>query len=71
MAKNKHVDSDFDELLREDGTLDHTRAVAIKRVIAHELAEAIIEKYLAKSATAARMHTSRSAVGKRLKVERY
>lgn len=62
MKTNKHVGSDFDDFLREDGVLDHTEAVAIKRVIAHELSEAMKEKRLTKSAMAEQMHTSRSAM---------
>ena len=62
MKKNKHIGSDFDDFLREDGALDHTEAVAIKRVIAHELSEAMKEKRLTKSAMANQMHTSRSAL---------
>lgn len=38
MARRKrHIGSDFDELLAEDGILEHTTAVAIKRVIAWQI----------------------------------
>jgi antitoxin HicB len=34
---NPHVGSNFDTFLREEGVYDQTQAVAVKRVLAHEL----------------------------------
>jgi antitoxin HicB len=62
MRRIKHIGSSFDDVLREDGTLEVVEAVAIKRVIAHELSEAMRERHLTKATMAERMHTSRSAV---------
>ena len=35
----KHVGSDFDDFLKEDGIYEQVQAVAIKRVIAYQIAE--------------------------------
>ena len=34
---NKHIGSNFDEFLAEDGTLEEAIAVAVKRVIAWQI----------------------------------
>lgn len=57
---NRHVGSDFDDFLAEDGLLEEAMAVAIKRVIAWQIAEAMKSRGLSKKAMAERMHTSRS-----------
>lgn len=62
MAPKKHRGTDFDDFLREDGVLERSEAVAIKRVIAHQLSEAMKEQHMTKSTLAQRMHTSRSAL---------
>jgi antitoxin HicB len=61
-AKNAHVGSSFDSFLREEGILEQTEAVAIKRVIAHQIEEAMRYRNLTKTMMAKKMHTSRSAV---------
>ena len=60
--KHKHVGSDFDDFLKEDGLLEEVEAVAIKRVIAFEIEKAMKHLHLTKTMMAKRMHTSRSAV---------
>jgi antitoxin HicB len=35
---NKHIGTDFDDFLREEGILDDAEAVAIKHVIAFQIA---------------------------------
>ena len=60
MARNPHVGSGFDEFLQQEGLLEGSSAVAMKRVIAWQLAEAMKLQGLGKSAMAARMRTSRS-----------
>jgi len=57
---NAHIGSDFDDFLAEDGLLETATAVAIKRVIAWQIAEAMKARGLSKKAMAERMHTSRS-----------
>ncbi len=65
MAK-KNVGSGFDEFLEEEGLLEEATAVAVKRVIAFQLAEKMSEYSLSKSEMARRMSTSRSALDRLL-----
>ena len=61
MAKrNQHIGSDFDSYLAEQGQLEEATAVAIKRVIAWQIAEAMKTRGVTKKTMAERMHTSRS-----------
>ncbi len=57
---NRHVGSDFDDFLAEEGQLEQITAIAIKRVIAWQIADAMKARGLTKKAMAERMHTSRS-----------
>lgn len=63
---NKRVGSDFDEFLESEGLLSEVEAVAVKRVIAYQLANLMEEKKLTKAAMAQRMCTSRSALDRLL-----
>jgi DNA-binding Xre family transcriptional regulator len=65
MAK-KNAGSSFDEFLEEEGILEEVSAVAVKRLIAFQLAEKMSEKNLSKSELARRMATSRSALDRLL-----
>jgi len=58
--RNPHVGSDFDDFLAENDLLEPTTAVAIKRVIAWQITEAMKARGLSKKAMAERMRTSRS-----------
>ena len=58
--KNTAVGSNFDHFLAEQGLLEVATAVAIKRVIAWQLAEAMKAEGITKKALAEKMHTSRS-----------
>ncbi|HMH88405.1 MAG TPA: helix-turn-helix transcriptional regulator [Steroidobacteraceae bacterium] len=62
VAKNKFVGSGFDDFLREDAQLEETTAVAMKRVIAWKISQAMKEQKITKKGLAERMHTSRSQV---------
>ena len=67
MALNeKHIGSDFEDYLAEQGVLEETTAVAVKRVLAFQIARAMKEQNLSKAAMARRMHTSRSALNRLL-----
>jgi len=59
---NKHIGSDFDEFLREEGMLDDAESVAAKRVIAFQIAREMKRANITQSELARRMKTSRSAV---------
>ena len=69
MKKNPHIGSSFDEFLAEDGQLDEATAVAVKRVIAWQIEQAMQAAGLNKSTLAKRMHTSRTVVDRILDSE--
>ena len=58
----KHLGSDFDEFLAEEGMLAETEAVAVKRIIAYQLALFMKNNNPTKTAMARKMQTSRSAL---------
>lgn len=58
----KHIGSDFDDFLRDEGVLDEAEAVATKRVIAYQLAQEMERANISQSELARRMKTSRSSV---------
>ncbi len=64
--KNKHSGSSFDSFLKEEGILEEVEAVAIKRVIAWQLSEAMRKGGVTKKAMAARLKTSRSQLDRLL-----
>ncbi|MCM2464592.1 XRE family transcriptional regulator [Pseudomonas sp. CG7] len=63
---NKHIGSDFDDFLAEQGIAEEVFAVSLKRVIAWQIAEAMKLQKVTKKALAQRMHTSRTAVDRAL-----
>jgi DNA-binding Xre family transcriptional regulator len=65
MAK-KNIGTNFDDFLKEEGLLEETTAVAIKRYIAFQLAVKMSEEHLSKAEMARRMETSRSALDRLL-----
>ncbi len=62
MADNSHIGSDFDDFLEREGLLEETSAIAMKRMIAWQLGEAMKRQGLSKAAMASRMGTSRTQV---------
>jgi len=58
----KHIGSDFDDFLRDEGVLDEAEAIATKRVIAYQLAQEMERANISQSELARRMKTSRSSV---------
>ena len=50
----------FEDFLREQGSYDQTTEVAVKRVIAHQLAAVMKEQRISKVQMAKRLETSRS-----------
>lgn len=64
-----HSGSSFDSLLEEDGILEEVEAVAIKRVIAWQLAQAMKAGNLTKKTLAERLGTSRSQLDRLLDPE--
>ena len=64
--ENKHIGSDFDDFLKEEGIQEEVTAAAIKRVIAWQLAEAMKKRHITKTEMAARMRTSRAVINRLL-----
>lgn len=69
MARNSHIGSDFDQFLQDEGLLEDSSAVALKRVIAWQLGEAMKAQGVGKSEMASRMRTSRSQLDRVLSAE--
>jgi DNA-binding Xre family transcriptional regulator len=67
--RHRHVGSDFDEFLREEGLLADAEAVAIKRVVALAVTRMMKSRRISKSEMARRMNTSRSALDRLLDPE--
>ena len=66
---NPHVGSDFDAFLREEGVYDEAEAIAVKRVLAHQLERSMQNAQLTKSAMAKRMGTTRAQLDRLLNPE--
>ena len=66
MAKNPHAGSSFDDFLTEEGLLEETTSVAIKRVLARQIEHEMEINALTKTAMAKRMNTSRSQLNRLL-----
>lgn len=60
MSKKGRVGSSFEDFLKDEGVLEETNAIAVKRVLAWQLEQAMEEKHISKRAMAAAMKTSRS-----------
>ena len=60
--KRKKMGSNFDDFLREEKLLEQAQAVAIKRVIAYQIAEEMKARKLSKTEMADKMRTSRAAL---------
>lgn len=58
--RNKHIGSSFEDFLKEDGHANETNALAIKRVLAWQLEEAMKQDHMSKNQMAKAMSTSRS-----------
>ena len=66
MINKNYVGSTFDDFLEEQETLAESSVVAIKRVIAYQIEQTMIQNSLSKSELAKRMKTSRSSVDRLL-----
>ena len=64
MVDNKHRGTALDSFLEEQGVLGEFQARAIKEVIAWQLAEAMRDRKISKSALAVLMKTSRTQINR-------
>ena len=64
--KNKHLGTNFDDFLKEEGNLAEIEAAAVKKVVAFQIEQMMKKKHLSKSNLAGKMHTSRSALDRLL-----
>jgi len=64
--KDQYIGTDFDDFLEEEGFLAHTETVAVKRIIAYQIAQMMAEQKITKTAMAERMNTSRAALNRLL-----
>ena len=63
-AKNPHRGSTLDEFLNEEGINEEATAIAVKRVIAWQLTQAMADGKISKTEMAARMETSRQQLSR-------
>ena len=64
--KNRHIGPRFDEWLKEEGIHEEVKNASIKRVLAWQLEQAMLEQKLTKSEMARRMETSRAQLDRLL-----
>jgi antitoxin HicB len=64
--KMNHSGSTFDSFLEQEGIREEVEAVAIKRVLAWQLEQAMQEQQKTKQAMAKQLHTSRSQLDRLL-----
>jgi antitoxin HicB len=69
MISNCHLGSSFDDFLEDDGILNEVTEVALKRVLAWQVEQAMKERGLTKSKMARSMQTSRAALDRLLDPE--
>lgn len=68
-SDTRHVGSNFDEYLKEEGLLEEAERVAIKRVVAYQVDQFMLNQGLSKTEMARRMHTSRASLDRLLDPE--
>ena len=68
-AKRGKIGSSFGQYLEEEGLLEETTAIALKRALAWQLRQAMEKQQISKSAMAKAMNTSRSQLDRVLDPE--
>ena len=59
---NPHIGTNFEDFLREEGRLEESTALAVKRVLSWELQKAMKKAHVSKAELARRMKTSRAVI---------
>jgi antitoxin HicB len=67
--KNKHIGSNFDDFLQEEGLLAEADATALKRLLVFQIEKEMEERNLTKTSFAGQMRTSRSSLDRLLDPE--
>ncbi len=67
--KKGRIGSSFESFLKEEGSYEETTAVAVKRVLAWQLAQAMAKQKMSKNQMAKAMATSRSQLDRILDPE--
>lgn len=62
----QHLGSNFEDFLKEEGLLEETTAIATKRVLAWQIAEAMKKQNLSKTEMASKMQTNRASLNRLL-----
>jgi antitoxin HicB len=70
MTLNPHTGSSFDDFLREEGLYEECNMIAIKQVLARQLAEEMKQKKITKTEMAIKMQTSRAQLDRLLDPEK-
>jgi antitoxin HicB len=70
MTDNPYTGSSFDDFLLEEGLYEECTAIAIKRVLARQLAEEMKRQNLTKTEMAKQMQTSRAQLDRLLSPEK-
>ncbi len=65
-VENGKMGQSFESFLKEDGRYEETMEIAIKRVLAYQLAQAMEEQHISKVEMAKRLDTSRSQLDRLL-----
>ena len=69
MKNNQCIGSNFDDFLLEEGLLEESESVAIKRVIAYALEQKMLNENISINRLAKELETSRSAISRILDPE--
>jgi antitoxin HicB len=64
--KSSNMDSNLDDFLAEEGMLEELTAIAVKRVVAWQIAQAMKGQKMTKTKLAEKMNTSRAALNRLL-----
>jgi antitoxin HicB len=65
----KHIGQTLDSFLKEEGILEKTEAVALKRIIAYQLLAILENESITQTELAQRMKTSKAAINRLLNPE--
>ncbi len=68
---NKHIGSNFDDFLEEEGLLEECSEAAVKKVITFQIEQVMEKNHLTKTAMANKMNTSRASLDRLLDPNNY